>query len=99
VSFSLCKFISEWLLCKLYTSNYQPGVCIPLVVCQQLKGVHKISNLTSDFQLRSTFKPMYNDHPWDLKKGAVWKRLLIKFRFRLVVDDSNWSFITSGCYS
>jgi hypothetical protein len=29
-SFSLCKLISERLLCKLYTSSSQPGACAPL---------------------------------------------------------------------
>ncbi len=57
-SFSLCKFISERLQCKLNTNNSQHGVCLPLVVCQQLKEVHKMSNFTNDFQFRSTVKPV-----------------------------------------
>jgi hypothetical protein len=34
-----------------------------------------------------TVKPVYNGHPWGLKKVAVWKRGLIKLRFRLVFDE------------
>ncbi len=43
-----------------------------------------------------TVKPVYNSHPWDLKKVAVWQRCLIKLRFRLVVEDSNWPLLTGG---
>ncbi len=43
-----------------------------------------------------TVKPVYNGHPWDLKKAAVWQRCLIKLRFRLAVDDSNWPLLTGG---
>ena len=43
-----------------------------------------------------TVKPVYNGHPWDLKKAAVWQRCLIKLRFRLVVGDSNWPLLTGG---
>jgi hypothetical protein len=42
---------------------------------------------------------VYNGHPWDMKKAAVRKRCLIKLRFRLVVDDSNWLLLTGGCYT
>jgi len=34
--------------------------------------------------------------PLGPKIVAVWKRGLIKVRFRLVVDVSNWPFLTSG---
>jgi hypothetical protein len=44
-------------------------------------------------------KPVYSGRPWDLKKAAVWQRCLIKLRFRLVVDDSNWPLFTGGCCS
>jgi hypothetical protein len=47
----------------------------------------------------STVKPVYNGNPWDLKKVAVLKRLLIKLKFRLVVDDSNWPLLTGDRYS
>jgi hypothetical protein len=43
-----------------------------------------------------TVKPVYNGHAWDLKKVAVWQRCLIKLRFRLVVDDSNWPLLLGG---
>jgi hypothetical protein len=39
---------------------------------------------------------VYNGHPRDLKKVAVWQRCLIKLRFRLVVDGSNWPLLTGG---
>ena len=29
----------------------------------------------------NTVKPVYNGHPWDLKKAAVRQRCLIKLRF------------------
>ncbi len=45
---------------------------------------------------QSTVKPVYNGHPWDLKKVAVWQRCLIKLRFRLAVDGSNWPLLTGG---
>jgi hypothetical protein len=44
----------------------------------------------------TTVKPVYNGHPWAQKKVAVWQRCLIKLRFRLVVDDSNWPLLTGG---
>ena len=44
----------------------------------------------------STVKPVYNGHPWDLKKVAVWKRGLIKVRFWLAVDESNRPLLTGG---
>ncbi len=44
----------------------------------------------------STVKPVYNNHPWDLKKVIVCKRGLIKVRFRLVVDESNRPLLTDG---
>jgi hypothetical protein len=43
-----------------------------------------------------TVKPVYNGHPWGLKKAAVRQRCLIKLRFRLAVDDSNWPLLTGG---
>ena len=43
-----------------------------------------------------TVKPVYNGHLWDLKKVAVRQRCLIKLRFRLAIDDSNWSLFTGG---
>ncbi len=42
---------------------------------------------------------VYNGHPRDLEKVAVWKRCLIKLRFKLVVDVSNWPLLTGGRYS
>jgi hypothetical protein len=42
---------------------------------------------------------VYSSHPWDMKKAAVRKRCLIKLRFRLVVDKSNWLLLTGGCYT
>ncbi len=51
------------------------------------------------FTYMNTVKPVNNGHPWDLEKVAVWKRCLIKLRFRLVVDDSNWPLLTGGRYS
>ena len=44
----------------------------------------------------STVKPVYNGHPWDLKKVAVGKRGVMKVRFRLVVDEPNWLLLTCG---
>ncbi len=44
----------------------------------------------------STVKPVYNGHPWVLKKAAVWQRCLIKLRFRLAINDSNWPLLTGG---
>ncbi len=44
-------------------------------------------------------KPVYNGHPWNLKKVAVWKRCLIKLRFRLVINEINWPLLTGGRYS
>ncbi len=44
----------------------------------------------------TTVKPVYNGQPRDLKKVAVRQRCLIKLRFRLAVDDSNWLLLTSG---
>jgi hypothetical protein len=41
-------------------------------------------------------KPVYNNHPWDLKKVGVWKRGMIEVRFRLVVDESNRPLLTGG---
>ncbi len=43
-----------------------------------------------------TVKPVHNGHPWELIKEAFWRRGLIKVRFRLVVDDSNWPLLTGG---
>ena len=40
-----------------------------------------------------------NGHPWELKKASVWQRFLIKLRFRLAVDNSNWPLLTGGCCS
>ncbi len=45
---------------------------------------------------QSTVKPVYNGHPWDLKKVAVLQRCMMKLRFRLAVDDSNWPLLTGG---
>ncbi len=45
---------------------------------------------------RNTVKPVYNGHPWDLKKAAVRQRCLIKLRFWLAVEDSNWPLLTGG---
>ena len=39
---------------------------------------------------------MYNGHAWDLNKAAVWQRRLIKLRFTLAIDDSNWPLLTGG---
>jgi hypothetical protein len=47
----------------------------------------------------NTVKPVYNGHPWDLKKVAVWKRCLIKLIFNMVVNVLNWPLLTGGCYS
>ncbi len=47
-------------------------------------------------EVSCTVIPVYNNHPWYLKKAAVWHRCLIKLRFRLVVDDSNWPLWTGG---
>ncbi len=44
----------------------------------------------------NTVKRVYNGHPWDLKKVAVLHRCLIKLRFRLAVDGSNWPLLTGG---
>jgi hypothetical protein len=44
----------------------------------------------------STVKPVYNGHPWDLKKVAVGKRGVMKVRFRLVVDEPNWPLFRGG---
>jgi hypothetical protein len=54
-----------------------------------------------DFEIKFgyTVKPVYNGHPWDLKKVAVWKRCLIKLRFKLAVLVSNWPLLTGGRYS
>jgi hypothetical protein len=46
--------------------------------------------------LATTVNPVYNGHPWDLKKAAVGQRSLIKLRFRLAVDGSNWPLLTGG---
>jgi hypothetical protein len=43
-----------------------------------------------------TVKPVYNGHPWGLTNMAVRQRCLIKLRFRLAVDDSNWPLLTGG---
>ena len=100
VTFSLCKFISEWLLCKLYTSNYQP-----VVPMYTPGGMPTTERGTQNFKFNIWFsieeyiQTYVQRPPLGPENGVVWKRLLIKFRFRLVVDDSNWSFITSGCYS
>ncbi len=37
--------------------------------------------------------------PWDLKKVAAWKRCLIKLRFKLAVNVSNWPLLTGSRYS
>ncbi len=44
----------------------------------------------------NTVKPMYNGHPWDPKKASVWKRGMIKVRFRLFIDESNQPLSTGG---
>jgi hypothetical protein len=51
------------------------------------------------FYFHDTVKHVYNGHPWDLKKVAVWNRCLIKLRFRLVVDETIWPLLTGGRYS
>ncbi len=50
-------------------------------------------------QYSNIVKPVYNGHPWDLKKVAAWKRCVIKLRFRLVVNETNWPLLTGGRYS
>jgi hypothetical protein len=47
----------------------------------------------------NTVKPVYNGHPWDLKKAGVRKRCLMKLKFRLVVNKTNWPLLTGGRYS
>jgi len=49
--------------------------------------------------LLSRVKPVYNGHPWDLKKLAVSKRCCLKLRFRLVFDESNPPLLKGGRYS
>jgi hypothetical protein len=39
---------------------------------------------------------VYNDHPCDLKNVVVGKKGLIKVRFRLVIDESNWPLQIGG---
>ena len=51
------------------------------------------------FYFHDTVNHVYNGHPWDLKKVAVWNRCLIKLRFRLVVDETIWPLLTGGRYS
>jgi hypothetical protein len=64
-----------------------------LVICRFI-------NLTAYFILATLFtytvKPVYNGHSWELKKVAVWKRWLIKLRFRLVDNEINWPLLTGG---
>ncbi len=55
------------------------------------------SSITLTFTI--TYEPVYNDHPRDLKKAAVRQRCLIKLRFRLAVDGSNWPLLTGGLCS
>ncbi len=56
---------------------------------------NKIIIITNDIFIY-TVKPVYNGHPLDQKKAAVWQRCLIKLRFRLAVDYSNWLLLTGG---
>jgi hypothetical protein len=68
-------------------------------------SIHKLESARLSNQIHKRFlrmnyffpvKPVYNDHPWDLKKVAVGQRCLIKLIFRLAVDDSNWPLSTGG---
>jgi hypothetical protein len=63
--------------------------------CQKIEPSN-LKCLQNNFLNKSTVKPVYNGHPWDLKKVAIGQRCLIKLRFRLVVDDSNWPLLTGG---
>jgi hypothetical protein len=63
---------------------------------QTLNKVNFCIFITKNNFFPSTVKPVYNGHPWDLKKVAVWQRCLIKLRFRLAVDGSNWPLLTGG---
>ncbi len=48
------------------------------------------------FFSKRTTTPAYKDHNGDLVKVAVWKRGLIKVRFGLFVDESNWPLLKGG---
>jgi hypothetical protein len=61
-----------------------------------LKRLSLILKARAEQVFTSTVKPVYNGHHWDLKKETVWQRRLIKLRFRLAVDDSNWPLLTGG---
>jgi hypothetical protein len=51
---------------------------------------------TGSAKFENTVKPVYNGHSRDQKKATVTQRGLIKLRFRLAVDDSNWPLLTGG---
>jgi hypothetical protein len=41
----------------------------------------RVSRVVIAHRFDCTVKPVYNGHPWDLKKVAVGQRCLIKLRF------------------
>ena len=55
------------------------------------------SPILNDIVVRRIYSQTYVQRPpLGPEKVAVWKRGLIKVRFRLVIDEQNWPLLTGG---
>ncbi len=84
VSLRISMSLSLWI-----SMSFSVSLRLPLSL-----SVSMFSNGSCNYW--TTVKPVYNGHPWVLKKVAVWQRCLIKLRFRLAVYGSNWPLLTGG---
>ena len=100
-------------LCKNNLGNYSRPLAIMLlcyailnlVYANKSRGYAKCWNLLIVYDL-GTVKPVYNDHPWDLKNMAVmqrvvWKRSVVsrlqagRYGLRLAIVD-RWPLFRGG---
>ena len=92
----MSKFGGTLVKCKSFLKRKLALLTWSFLSCQATERENKSKIRLIWIYLMYSHTYMYKDGHWDLKKVDVWKRCLIKVRFKLVIDESNQSLLTSG---